>query len=224
MKKILMTLALVMTTQAWGQMYTPSASEVSEKQAQDLFTIFKEEDMKMKERSECFDRAYMWSMRADRVHKIKTEKVFLFFTRKFEMAKRVTTWYGKPFKWWFHVAPAVRVNGELKVLDATFTEKPETVQGWADNLMKDPEPCIELTNFEDFVVDRNKTAQFQCYYMSAPQYVYGPLEMGLRDEGSVTYTPGKQLIGRWTEAAADWSVKAYGARYRKEVRKALRFE
>lgn len=224
MKKILLSMVLLMTSQSWAQMYTPTASEVTPRQLQELFATFKEEDMKMKERSECFDRAYMWSMRADRVHKIKTEKVFLFFTRKFRMAKLVTTWYGKPFAWWFHVAPAVRVNGELMVLDATFSEKPETVQEWAGSLMRKPEPCQELTKLEDYVVARNGESEFQCFYTSTPQYVYGPLEMGLQDLGDMSFTPGKVIMNRWTEAAANWSVKAYARKYRKAVKKALRFE
>lgn len=224
MKKLLLCLALTVSAQSWAQIYTPTASEVTQEEANNLFKILKAEDDKMKEHSECFERAHMWSMRADRVHRIKTEKAFLFFTRKFDMAHNVTTWYGKAFRWWFHVAPAVRVNGELIVMDATFSDKAQTVQEWAQSLMKDPEVCQELINYNDFVTDRNTRGEFQCYYMSTPQYVYGPMDMGLVDQGLETvYTPGRVFPNKWQENHANWAVKAYQSKYRKDVKRDLRF-
>ena len=224
MKKLLLGIALTITSQSWGQIYTPTAAELTMDEAQNLFTIFKAENAKMKEHSECFERAHMWSMRADRVHRIKTEKAFLFFTRKFDMAHNVTTWYGKAFRWWFHVAPAVRVNGELIVMDATFSDKAQTMQEWAQSLMKDPEACQELINYDDFVTDRNTSNEFQCYYMSTPQYVYGPLDMGLVDQGKqMSYTPGKIFPNKWQENQANWALKAYDKKHRKAVKTDLRF-
>jgi hypothetical protein len=211
MKKLLIGMALTVTSMSWAQIYTPTASELTMSEAEKLFQVFEGENAKMEEHSECFERAHMWSMRADRVHRIKTEKAFLFFTRKFDMAHNVTTWYGKSFRWWFHV-------------DATFSDKIQTMQEWAQSLMKDPEVCQELINYEDYVTDRNTNNEFQCYYMSTPQYVYGPIDMGLKDAGQIVYTPGRAFSNKWEEHHAKWSLKAYSKKYRNDVKRDLRFK
>lgn len=230
MKKLLLSLTfLSFTTLSWGQMFSPSASELTEAEAQDLFKLLKVENEKMDENSECFERAHMWSRAADRVHNIETEKVFVFFTKKFQMKHQLTRW-GQPLIWWFHVAPAVRVNGELFVLDATFTNKAMPIQTWAKSLMFNPAECVELNDFQTYVDDRNITqgyryperAKEQCYYTSTPRFVYGPMEMGVKEtKNGMVYTPAKELPTTWNDTSLGWALKAYKTKYRKDARKEL---
>lgn len=230
MKKLLLSLTLLtFTSLSWGQMFSPSASEVTEEEAQELFKILKVENEKMSEDSECFERAHMWSRAADRIHAIDTEKVFTFFTKKFKMKHQLTRW-GKPLIWWFHVAPAVRVNGELWVLDATFTDKAMPVQDWAKSLMQDPSECVELNDFLTYVADRNITqgyryperAQEQCYYTATPRFIYGPMEMGVKEtKNGMVYEPGDNISTSWNNTSLKWALKSYKSKYRKAARREL---
>jgi hypothetical protein len=201
----------------------PFASEVTQEEADIIFQELKKENEKMETHSECFQRAHMWSLRLDRLKEIKTEKVFLFFTRKFEMQRKVTSRWGRPIIWWFHVAPAVRVNGELVVMDATFSQKAESVQDWAKSLMKNPEECVELVNVDDYVQDRNSSGNQQCYYTSTPQYTYAPVDLGLSEVKGKMTSSAPKTIEDWLPHTLNWALESYSRSYRKEVRNTLKF-
>lgn len=226
MKKFLFSILVFSSLNSFAQLYSPSASEVSMEEAQKVFNELKIENGRMGKHSECSDRAHMWSLRLDRLNNIKTEKVFLFFTSKFNMAKVVTTWYNAKIWWWFHVAPAVRVNGELVVMDATFNDKAQSVQEWAKSLMREPEDCIELRDsMLEYVSERSSnTPQQSCYYTSTPQYAYSPMNLGLGYvRGQLQYNEPTELPTEFTPHTLNWAVKSYQSKHRKEVRKTLNF-
>ncbi len=54
---------------------------------------------------------------------VKSEKIFIFYTRKYRS-------YDRSWKWWFHVAPMVRVKGQEVVLDTEFAKGPLTEYDW----------------------------------------------------------------------------------------------
>lgn len=223
---------LALTLPAWAQLYPSSSQEITEEEAQELFRDLKNENAKMDKYSECFERAHMWALRAERVHQVNMEKVYLFFTYKFNMQHRVTSRWGTAFTWWFHVAPAVRVNGELWVMDATFTDKAMPLQQWAGSLMKTPETCEELNEPNEYVMDRNSTqgyrnvgnAKSQCYFTTAPKYFYQPIEIGFREgnKAMMEYNSPLMTPTEWRSNTLNWALKAYkGSRNQREARQAL---
>ncbi|MCE3013811.1 MAG: hypothetical protein LW878_12165 [Proteobacteria bacterium] len=231
--KLIYLCLLALSTQAFAQLYSPSSSDISEAEAQNLFEVLKNENARMDEKSECHERAHMWALRAGNKHQIKMEKVYLFFTYKFQMRHRVTSRFGRPFTWWFHVAPAVRVNGELMVMDATFTDKPETVNNWARSLMKEPEDCVEMENREQYAEDRNISEGYrrtnltknQCYYIAAPRFFYQPLEMGFAElNGGVMHVndPLPEPT-EWRQNTFFWGLNSYKRSERRAVRQEIGF-
>lgn len=232
MKVFYLTL-LLLSTQALAQLYSPSSSDISESEAQSLFDVLKKENERMDVKSECFERAHMWALRAEKNHDIKMEKVYLFFTYKFQMRHRVTSRFGRPFTWWFHVAPAVRVNGELMVMDATFSDKPETVVNWGRSLMKDPEDCVEMQSREQYADDRNISGGYrntnltknQCYFIATPRFFYQPNEIGLSElKGGVMHVgEAKPEATDWLTHTFFWALGSYRRSERREVRQEIGF-
>lgn len=226
-------LAFILSFGAQAQLFTPSAQDLSPEEAQSLFSDLKKENAKMDEFSECFERAHLWSLRAEKVHGITMEKVYLYFTYKFQMRHRVTTRWGRAFTWWFHVAPAVRVNGELWVMDATFTDRAMPLQEWAGSLMKEPEACVEITDPLEYVEERNASQGYrhvdrvrnQCYYTAAPRFFYQPLEIGYREArgGGMIYTAPTAVPSAWNPATWNWALPAYESAHRRAARKELGF-
>jgi hypothetical protein len=217
---------------AGAQLYPRSASEVSEATAQELFRRLKIENGMMSPYSECFQRAHLWAHQAERDMGIITEKVFVYFTYKFEMRHRVTTRWGRAFAWWFHVAPAVRVNGELWVLDATFTDRAMPMQQWAMSLQKNPEECQVMQTREEYANDRNATngyrnrhlARETCYLTNAPRFLYQPLNMGLYEENLLMHVRPEMMNPTvWSNQTLRWSLDAYSNRDRRnQVRRIMR--
>jgi len=231
--RYLALILLMLSSQVLAQLYTPTASELTESEAQALFKELDTEDAKMDKFSECFERAHMWALKAEKQHQVTMEKVYLYFTYKFQMRHRVTSRWGRAFTWWFHVAPAVRVNGELWVMDATFTDRAMPVTEWAASLMKDPEVCEELSDPQVYVDERNVSqgyrhvdrVQKQCYFVATPRYFYQPLETGFREinGGQMSYQAPAQVPADWNPATWFWALNSYESKFRKEARRALGF-
>lgn len=231
--RLFVMLLLAMSFSAQAQLFPSTSDDISVAEAQKLFADFKNENAKMDEHSECFERAHMWALRAEKVHGIKMEKVYLYFTYKFQMKHRVTTRWGRAFTWWFHVAPAVRVNGELWVMDATFTDEAMPLQEWAGSLMRESEECIAIKDPMDFVNDRNISQGYrqvdqvknQCYYTNAPRFFYQPLEIGYREAGGTlaTYTAPQMIPSEWNTATWNWALQSYERKYRKKARQEMGF-
>jgi hypothetical protein len=213
---------LFMSVSAFAQLYPSTSQDITPEEASALFQELEIENAKMDTHSECFERAHMWARYAEHVRGIQMEKVYLFFTYKFTMKHRVTSRWGRAFTWWFHVAPAVRVNGELWVMDATFTDQAMPVQDWAQSLMKTPETCEELSDPQDYVSDRNSTngyrnvgnARSQCYYTTAPKYFYQPLEIGFREgnKAMMEYVTPANTPVEWNKNTLNWALQSYKGR------------
>lgn len=61
--------------------------------------IFKKLNGRYRRRSECYNRAHVWSYESLSRFSLKSMKVFLFFTRKYIREY--------DFGWWFHVSPSL---------------------------------------------------------------------------------------------------------------------
>ncbi|MDA8791870.1 protein-glutamine glutaminase family protein [Bacteriovoracaceae bacterium] len=104
------------------------------------------------QKSQCYNRAYAWTYQMVTTFLYNAEKKDLQTKEYVEKNKlkgyspietrKMLIYYTKKYrdnlddKWAFHIAPSVMLNGEILVLDKEFLEKPETVQGWVDDLIK----------------------------------------------------------------------------------------
>lgn len=123
-----------------------------------------------KRKSECSDRAHIWSWEMFKEKGIKSEKVFAFFT---------ATWITKNrLKWWFHVAPLVTVNTgsgtEKLVMDYMFNDRPLPIKSWTDNMVFDSRPCKMTEKFSEYDVNPQTEA---CYMMIDNMYYRLPADL-----------------------------------------------
>jgi hypothetical protein len=125
-----------------------------------------------KNRSQCFKRAHMWSFDMWSKSNIYSEKIFMFYTKRYQILE--------DFNWWFHVAPMVTAGGVEYVMDGTFMKKPTPVKEWYSwFLHTDKITCPEITTYQEF---ENNHWNRLCYIMKVPMYYFRPLDMENRDK------------------------------------------
>lgn len=93
---------------------------------------------------DCFKRAHMWSFKLERSYGVKSKKIFMHYTDKFNhelddqgrrgFGARLGRLFSSNDGWDFHVAPVVNINGEDIVLDGKLRDQPDTVEQWVDFL------------------------------------------------------------------------------------------
>lgn len=128
-----------------------------------------------KGRSECFKRAHMWAFDMWSKLNITSEKIFIFYTKRYSILE--------DFDWWFHVAPMVTVAGVEYVMDGTFMKKPITVQDWKNYFIKsDQITCPQIDSIQEY--DKNQWTKL-CHIMKVPMYYLSPLNIRERDEKGV---------------------------------------
>lgn len=125
----------------------------------------------MRRKSQCFNRAHVWSWELNQKRyqgqRIKTGKIWLFFTQKY------INQYD--YKWWFHIAPYVNLNGETRVLDKTFSPYgPEAQQQWTNNFMKNNERCLEVSSYSRY---RNNQFERNCYIIKSSVHYWQPRQI-----------------------------------------------
>lgn len=142
----------------------------SEKVASEVFSdMLNDGDRR---RSQCFKRAHMWAYDMWSKLGINSQKIFIFYTRRYIQHEE--------FEWWFHVAPMVVANGKELVLDGTFMEKPISVQEWKDYFIKSTKiTCPVINHYSDY---ENNQWQRLCYLMKVPMYYFTPLNIEDRDK------------------------------------------
>jgi hypothetical protein len=126
-------------------------------------------------RSECFKRAHMWSFDMWSKLGVSSEKIFIFYTKRYQILEEE--------KWWFHVAPMVTAGGVEYVLDGTFMEKPITIKEWLAHFIKtDKITCPEISRYQQF--EEGHWTRL-CYFMRVPMYYFSPLNIENRDKNGV---------------------------------------
>jgi hypothetical protein len=166
-----------------GFSYTPSNLS-SRSEADGLFSSL----ANLRHKSQCYQRAHFWAHQMWSRNSINSMKVFMFFTKKFIREHR--------YRWWFHVAPYVYVQGEEVVLDPEFLDATKTMDDWTAFFMMDTHfvkpalysrpNCPEVANFTAY--DDNQESAL-CYTLKLPMYYYQPTdaealsEKGIRVEG-----------------------------------------
>lgn len=125
-----------------------------------------------KGRSQCFKRAHMWAFDMWSKLNINSEKIFIFYTKRYAALE--------DFEWWFHVAPVVNVAGEDYVMDGTFMEKPITIKEWLTYFIRtDKITCPLIDKYQDF---EDHQWQRLCYHIKVPMYYFRPLDIENRDK------------------------------------------
>ena len=132
-----------------------------------LQTLIKEMKSGYKPKSQCYNRAHYWAWQIDQKFQIKTMKIFMFFREEFMQIDK--------FDWWFHVAPAVVVEGETEpwVLDKFLWNGAIPLSQWQSHFLKmggsNRSKCKVITKYSDY---ENNVSKEHCYiYFTAPQYL-----------------------------------------------------
>lgn len=145
-----------------------------------------------KSKSQCFQRAEIWTYDFARNHHVAAMKVFIFYTHSYRNFKEAK---GEDFDWWFHVAPYVLYQGssgaiQEAVLDPTFADKPMNMQAWSKLFVNSGKSCKEFVRFSDFADEvkdnASKPSTEDCYLVRVPATDYDPNAVEARDSGSVT--------------------------------------
>jgi len=137
-------------------------------------------------RSECFQRAHLWAMEMNQMAKIRSEKIFLFFTDRYQRE------YG--FSWWFHVATLVLINNEEFVIDPRFFDHPVNTQEWSDFFMPSHPICKTVSTYQEY--ENNEEAEY-CYFRKIPMYYFEPSDIEARDKSNV-------VVDHWI----DWEISS----------------
>jgi hypothetical protein len=101
-------------------------------------------DGNTREKSQCYNRAHVWSYQAFVNQKVNLGKVWIFFSRKYIREYR--------YKWWFHIAPYTKIEGYETpyILDRGFTMVPYTLENWKNIYMKNKAECKVVNKYSDY--------------------------------------------------------------------------
>ena len=120
--------------------------------------------------SECFNRAHVWSYEWFRDSGIFSEKVWIFFSRKYIRKYK--------FEWWFHVAPLIHVKeGEQvleRVMDIKYLPEPQNISRWSDVFMRNKSTCLNVQKYSDYA---NYSESAWCHIMKTDMFSYQPVDI-----------------------------------------------
>lgn len=152
--------------------FAPTDLETPEEAAKVFKNMINDGD---RNRSQCFKRAHIWSYDMWANKGIYSQKVFMFYTRRYiEISE---------FDWWFHVAPVVTAGGVDYAMDGTFMNKPTPIREWLNFFMQtDKITCPEITKYQEF--EENQWNRL-CYHMKTSMYHFRPADIEARDKEGV---------------------------------------
>jgi hypothetical protein len=120
--------------------------------------------------SQCFNRAMVWSYEWWKNHEIRSNKIFIFFTRSYIRKFN--------FEWWFHVAPYVHVLKEGKVvervMDIKYTSGPLQIPSWTNIFMKNNASCPVISKYSDYA---DFPYEGDCYIQRTHMFTYQPADL-----------------------------------------------
>jgi hypothetical protein len=123
-----------------------------------------------KEETQCFNRAHIWSYEMRVKRNVYSNKMWIFFTRKYIRKYN--------FEWWFHVSPMVHmiVDDQVKerVIDRKYSSGPLSIQKWGNIFLRDDFKCPTVHKYSDHA---NFPEAGSCFYMKSPMYYYQPVDL-----------------------------------------------
>jgi len=137
--------------------------------------IYQRMRIDFQEQSQCTNLAHVWAYEEFKKTGIKTQKMFLFFTKKYIMEYR--------FPWWFHVAPMVTVKNEQVVLDRRYTTLPLNPDKWAEHFVLSGRTCKEIQKFSTFWNRRHVVDD--CFFIKGSMYDWQPRDLRLKEQGTI---------------------------------------
>lgn len=134
-----------------------------------------------KPETQCFNRAMVWSYEWWRKHSLRSNKVFVFWTKDYVRK------FG--FKWWFHVSPYVHVmdsDGVVKerVMDVKWLNRPYKFQEWADYHSSHDVTCKVVQNYSEYADHPFGTDH--CYFIRANMYTWQPADLEMKEAWNYT--------------------------------------
>ncbi len=129
--------------------------------------------------TQCFNRAHVWAYELWKKYGVKSQKIFVFYSRKYIRRHN--------FGWWFHVAPLLRVDGwdetEDLVIDPRYITAPRSVDWWLGKFMSGSFECKEISKYSDYA---DYPYSEDCFVYKAPMYIYQPLDLEMLEVWGVT--------------------------------------
>ena len=143
--------------------------------------IFNSLDNTNRDQSQCFKRAHMWAFDLWSRLGINSTKMFIFYTNRFRELE--------DFDWWFHVAPALKVNGETYVIDRgfDFIDSPLKPNDWKAKVSPSLRntTCAVINNQADY--DNNRWSRL-CFFREMPMHYFRPLDLQNLDRRNMAKT------------------------------------
>lgn len=136
----------------------------------EAMNIFRGMNRNYYDKSECTDRAHVWSYEESKKHLLVSRKVFMFFTSTY--IRRYN--YG----WWFHVSPytLVQEGDQITeyVLDRRFNSSPRTMKSWSDGFIHSRKACpVSTYNY----YRANNYGEEHCFHVKSHMYNRLPLHV-----------------------------------------------
>lgn len=134
----------------------------------DMMEVFKSQRKKLKRKSQCYNRAHIWSHEMQKKRymgeKIFPGKIWVFYSKYF--IKRIG------YKWWFHISPYAKLKGQDMVLDRTFLKEPLSPDDWVQSFFKRRSiKCNEVNRYSDY---KNYQRSADCFLIKTSLYYWQP--------------------------------------------------
>lgn len=165
------------------------------KNYEQVSTIFNRMNSSWKSKTECTDRANIWSyeewLRSGHISK----KVFVFFT---------STYIRKyNFGWWFHVAPytTIQNNGATTeyVLDRKYSSAPLLMKSWTDIFVRSKRSC-PVSTYRHY--RSNKYGAEHCFVVKSNMYNRVPYHVRMQEDYG-------QIQTRFNTSEINFSYRAF---------------
>lgn len=138
-------------------------------------SVFSSMNRSWKKKTECTDRAHVWSYEGWKRSGLVSKKVFLFFTKTYIRKYR--------FGWWFHVSPYTLVqSGEGTidyVLDRKFSSTPRTMKSWTDIFIRSKKSC-PVSTYRHYRA--NNYGSEHCFVVKSSMYNRLPYHVRMEED------------------------------------------
>lgn len=163
-------------------------------------TIFNGMNRSYYNKTECTDRAHVWSYEEWKKHKLISRKVFMFFTSTY--IRRYN------YNWWFHVSPytLVEENGMVSeyVIDRRFISAPQTMKAWSDVFIQSKKSC-PVSTYAHYRA--NNYGPEHCFHVKS--HMYNRLPLHVENEENTG-----QSRSQFNSSEVNYSYRAFSRRSR----------
>jgi hypothetical protein len=137
--------------------------------------VFNGMNQSWKNKTECTDRAHVWSYEEWRRRGLISRKIFLFFTEAY--IRRYN------FNWWFHVSPYTLAKSENSVveyvIDRRYSSMPITMTTWKNIFVKSGMSCL-VTTYRHY--QANKYSSQHCFAVKSNMYNRLPYHIRMEED------------------------------------------